>query len=471
MRQAILIVDDKQDMLKLLERIIKADLDVDVYTADSGNDALEVLMARPVSVVLADVKMPGMDGIELLRRIKKLNETIVVIMMTAYGTVESAVESLKLGAYDFVAKPFDEERLLHTIKLALERYSLIRKNLTLEQRLKEQEAVERFVGQSPPVQKLVDAVRLVAKTDVTVLITGETGTGKDLAAKTIHALSSRSDKPFVAVNCPAIPENILESELFGYKKGAFTGATQDREGLFQTAHGGTILLDEIGDISPVLQAKLLRVLQEKEMKPLGDTRTQKVDVRIIASTNQNLKEKIAADQFREDLYYRLNVVSIHTPSLKEIQTDIPLLANHFLAHFCSDFCVPQKRFSEEALRVLVARKWSGNVRELQNVIKRSVIFSTDTTILPEDFSCEAEALDALIPEDSGRGMCDHEYKDARKSILEKFNVQYITTLLRNCDGNVTVASKKAGLERQSLQHLARKYGIHAEEFRKGANKT
>jgi len=468
MRPSLLIVDDKHDMLKLLERIVRGELDVDVYSADNGKDALDIILRKPVSVVLADVRMPGMDGIELLRRIKKSNDSAIVMMMTAYGTIETAVESLKLGAYDFVTKPFDEERLLHTIKKALEHYALVRKNLDLEQRIKEKETIEQFVGQSAPMKRLAETIQLVAKTDVTVLITGETGTGKDLAAKTIHSLSSRADKPFVAVNCPAIPENILESELFGYKKGAFTGATHDREGLFQTAHGGTMLLDEIGDISPVLQAKLLRVLQEKEIKPLGDTRTHKVDVRVIASTNQNLKEKIASGQFREDLYYRLNVVSIHTPSLREISTDIPLIANHFLSFYCSEFGIVQKRFSEDALKILVSRRWHGNVRELQNEIRRAVIFSRGDTINPEDFSCES--LKAICPEDTMSIICNLEYKEARRSILEKFNVQYITHLLKDSEGNVSLAAKKACIERQSLQHLMKKYGIHAGDFKESANK-
>lgn len=469
MNQSILIVDDKHDMLRLLERLIQREMDIDVRTVDNGEDALRLVSENNVGVVLADIKMPKMDGIELLRQIKRLNGSIVVIMMTAYGTIENAVESLKLGAYDFITKPFDEERLLHTIKRAVEHYDLIQRNLDLERRIKEKETIGYFVGQSAPIRKLVETIKLVAKTDVTVLITGETGTGKDLAARMIHALSNRADKPFVAVNCPAIPENILESELFGYKKGAFTGATHDKKGLFEAADGGTIFLDEIGDISPVLQAKLLRVLQEGEIKPLGDARTYKIDVRVIAATNQNLKDKITSGHFREDLYYRLNVVSIHTPSLREIPEDIPLIANHFLSQYCSEFGVSQKRFSEDVLKMLVAKKWSGNIRELQNEVKRAVIFSKGDIITSEDFGYERPELPC--PEDIISTLCNLEYKDARKRILEKFNVGYITRLLMDSEGNVSLAAKKAGIERQSLQHLMRKYGVNAGAFRRCANKT
>jgi len=455
-------------MLRLLERLIKREMDIDVYSVDNGEDALKFISENNVGVVLADIKMPKMDGIELLRQIKRLNGSIVVIMMTAYGTIEIAVESLKLGAYDFITKPFDEERLLHSIKRAIEHYDLIQRNLDLERRIKERETIGYFVGQSAPIKKLVETIKLVAKTDVTVLITGETGTGKDLAARMLHALSNRADKPFVVVNCPAIPENILESELFGYKKGAFTGATHDKKGLFETADGGTIFLDEIGDISPVLQAKLLRVLQEGEIKPLGDTRTYKIDVRVIAATNQNLEDKIFSGQFREDLYYRLNVVSVYTPSLREIPEDIPLIANQFLSQYCSEFGVSPKRFSEDVLKMLVARKWSGNIRALQNEIKRAIIFSKGDIITPEDFKAERFELSCL--EDTISALCNLEYKEARKQILEKFNVEYISRLLRDSKGNISLAAKKAGIERQSLQHLMRKYRVNANDFRISANK-
>lgn len=465
---SLLIVDDMQDMVRFLGRIIMGELDVTVRTAGSGEEALQILGEDSIGVVLADMKMPRMDGMELLRRIKESDDSIVVIMMTAYGSIADAVESLKLGAYDYVTKPFDEERLIHVIRKALDHSALVRKNRDLEKRIKERETFDRFVGASAAIKNLVETIRLVAKTDVTVLITGETGTGKDLTAKMIHALSGRAGKPFVAVNCPAIPENILESELFGYRKGAFTGASRDREGLFQTAEEGTIVLDEIGDVSPALQAKLLRVLQEKEIKPLGDNRTYKVDVRILASTNQDLSGKIAEGRFREDLYYRLNVVSLRTPPLKEIPEDIPLIANHFLSLYCSELGMTRKRFSEEALRALAARQWSGNVRELQNEIKRAVIFSREDIIDADDIGGgppEPARPDGAFTPSRSLG-----YKEARKTLLIRFNMDYVTGLLKDCEGNVSLAAKRAGIERQSLQHLMRKYGINADEFRKGANK-
>jgi DNA-binding NtrC family response regulator len=270
------------------------------------------------------------------------------------------------------------------------------------------------------------------------------------------------------VNCPAIPENILESELFGYKKGAFTGATHDKKGLFEAANGGTIFLDEIGDLPHPLQAKLLRVLEQKELKPLGEAKTYKVDVRVIASTNQSLKEKIAVSQFREDLYHRLNVVSISAPSLKEMLEDIPLIANHYLSIYCSEFKTAAKRFSEDTLKMLISRRWSGNVRELQNEIRKAVIFSRGELITPQDFQYDPDSLP--YHEDTVPGHSEFTYKEARRSLLERFNVKYISGLLEECHGNVSLAAKKANLERQSLQHLMRKYGINSEEFRNSANK-
>ncbi len=467
MKQKILIVDDNQDMTRLLERMVENAMQLETFTAGSADAALQILKDNPVNCLLVDMKMPGMDGMDLLRHIRKKDVSLPVIIMTAYGAIETAVEAMKEGAYDFITKPFEEERLLHTVARALEHESLRRRNLDLEKRIREKEKETFFVGESPRMKKLIDTIKLVARTDVTVLITGETGTGKELAARMIHNLSSRTGKPFVAVNCPAIPENILESELFGYRKGAFTGANSDREGLFQAAQGGTLLLDEIGDISPSLQAKLLRVLQERELKPLGDTITRRIDVRVIAATNRDLAGNVAAGLFRSDLYYRLNVVSVNTPPLREIPEDVPLIAYHFLSLFCGELALDQKRLTEEAIQFLVSRQWKGNARELQNEIKRAVIFSKSEMLAPSDFGNIAEPI---VPRNVALGTDNLDYREARKKVLAEFNIEYISNLLRKTEGNVSLAAQAAGIERQSVQQIMRKYGIASAPFRKDEKK-
>ncbi|MDA8083359.1 MAG: sigma-54 dependent transcriptional regulator [Nitrospiraceae bacterium] len=468
MTQTILIVDDNRDMTRFLERLIRNELKLETFTADSAEAALLILEENIVHCVLADMKMPGMDGMELLQIIKKKDATLPVIIMTAYGAVETAVESMKEGAYDFITKPFEEERLLHTVRRALEHQHLLQRNTDLERRIREKEKETFFVGESPRMKELTDTIKLVARTEVTVLITGETGTGKELAARMIHSLSNRTGKPFVVVNCPAIPENILESELFGYRKGAFTGANSDREGLFQTAEGGTLFLDEIGDISSSLQAKLLRVLQERELKPLGDTTTRRVDVRVVAATNRDLEGNVAAGLFRSDLYYRLNVVSVQTPPLRDIPEDIPLIAYHFLSLFCGELGLEQRRLTEEAIQFLVSRQWKGNARELQNEIKRAVIFSKNNLLAPGDFGNSAELLTSPNGTLETDGL---DYREARKKVLAAFNIEYISSLLRRTEGNVSLAAQSAGIERQSLQHLMRKYGINSALFRKEEEKN
>lgn len=467
MNQTILIVDDNPDMIHFLERLIGSELHLKTCGADSAASALRIIDKDVIHCVLADMKMPGMGGIELLQNIRKKDAFLPVIIMTAYGAIESAVKAMKEGAYDFITKPFEEERLLHTVRRALEHKSLLQKNQDLERRIREKEKEAFFVGESPRMKELIDTLRLVARTDVTVLITGETGTGKELAARMIHKLSNRTGKPFVAVNCPAIPENILESELFGYRKGAFTGATSDREGLFQAAQEGTLFLDEIGDISIPLQAKLLRVLQERELKPLGDTTTHRIDVRVIAATNRDLEGNVAAGLFRSDLYYRLNVVSVHTPPLREIPEDIPLIAYHFLSLFCAEMGLDQKKLTEEAIQLLVSRPWKGNARELQNEIQRAVIFSRNVFLAPEDFGKSLQMIHCTEDNPEIYGL---DYREARKQTLTAFDKEYVTRLLRNTEGNVSLAAQTAGLERQSLQHIMRKYGIASEEFRKDAEK-
>jgi len=464
MMESILIVDDKPDMIALLRRIIRQKMDVQVLGAESGKRAIELIRGNGTDLVISDIRMPGMDGLSLMRHIKDIDPDIVVILLTAFGTIEMAVDALKVGAYDFLTKPIEKERLIHTIRKALELRRVTREKKKLEERLKHKGGGEPLIGNSEAMNRFMETVRMVARTDETVLITGETGTGKELAARVIHSLSRRAERKFVAVNCPAIPESILESELFGYKKGAFTSATADKKGLFESADGGTIFLDEIGDIPVSIQTKLLRVLQEREFKPLGDTESVKVDVRVIASTNQDLEKKISQGLFREDLYYRLNVITINMPSLRERVDDIPLLAEYFLIEYSVEFGKSIEGFSDDALSYLVSRKWKGNVRELQNVIKRAVIFEKGRIITRE--SLEDPVKGDYIARGMPGDVFSLDYRTARSRAIEYFTVNYIRSLLERTGGNISRAARRAGIERQSLQHLIRKYGINPLEFRK-----
>ena len=464
MKQTVLIVDDNPDVPRFLQRLIEGGLSAQTLGAGGADAALRILEKGDIHCVLTDLKMPKMGGMELLRTIRQRVASLPVIIMTAYGAVETAVESMKEGAYDFITKPFEEERLLHTVHRALQHQRLTQRNEDLETRIAEKEQETFFVGESPRMKELIETIKLVARTDITVLITGEIGTGKELAARMIHSLSSRSGKPFVAVDCPAILEGILERELFGYRKGAFTSAAADREGLFQAAEGGTLFLDEIGDISPSLQAKLLRALEEWQHKPLGDTTTRGVDMRVIAATNKDLERSVAAGLFRADLYYRLNVVPVRTPPLRDIPEDIPLIAIYFLSLFCRGLKLEQKRFRDDTIRLLATHQWKGNARELQNAIKRAVVFSKGVSLTPDDFDVSAPPVPNREEESETSGA---DYKKERKKVMTSFNVAFITGLLRRVNGNVTLAAAMAGLERQSLQHLMRRYGILSTMFKKG----
>jgi DNA-binding NtrC family response regulator len=462
MNQTVLIVDDNPDIPRFLQRLIEGELSVETRSADSAYAALRIL-EEGVHCVLSDMKMPGMGGMDLLRTIRQRDASLPVILMTAYGAIEMAVESMKEGAYDFITKPFEEEQLLHAVRRALEHRRLLQRNEDLDRKISRKEQETFFVGESPRMKELIETIKLMARTDITVLITGETGTGKELAARMIHSLSSRSGKPFVSVNCPAIPESILESELFGYRKGAFTGATADRAGLFQAAEGGTLFLDEISDVSSSLQAKLLRVLEERQLKPLGDSATRSLDVRVIAATNKDLERSVAEGLFRADLYYRLNVVPVRTPPLRDIAEDIPLIAFYFLSLFCRGLKLEQKRFRDDTMRLLVTHQWKGNARELQNAIKRAVVFSKGEFLAPEDFEISPPPVPGR---EEGSEAYGSDYKKERKRVMASFNVAYITGLLRRVEGNVTRAATMAGLERQSLQHLMRRYGILSTTFKK-----
>ncbi|MBW2606286.1 MAG: sigma-54-dependent Fis family transcriptional regulator [Deltaproteobacteria bacterium] len=463
MKRSILIVDDEIDMLQLLKRSLEPDLNCRVETAISGEQALRLLESKIFDLVLADIKMPGMDGMELLELIKRENSDITVLMMTGHGDIETAVEAMKSGAYDFITKPFDHDALVLRLEKALERSSLLMENIRLQKECRESDVFQKLVGKSSKMQRVYETIQMVSKTDLTVLITGESGTGKDLTAKAIHALSNRSSGPYVAVNCPTVPENILESELFGYKKGAFTHATQNKTGLFQAAHRGTIFLDEIGDISPTIQTKLLRVLQEKEIKPLGDTKTVEVDVRIISSTNRNLKEKIKNAEFREDFFYRLNVLPIELPPLREHREDIPLIANHLLEKHNRKLNKHVNKISTDLMEIFMQRTWEGNVREMENVIMQGILFSVNDEITPRDVGFKKKTQNSGF---TGRTFQDAAYKDAKEQVLKQFNADFIGNLLTMSKGNVTQAARLCGLERQALQQIMRRYGMKAEPFRK-----
>jgi len=457
----LLIVDDEPDMLNLLARTVSSELPCTVATATSVYQAQTFLEAESYDLVLLDIRMPGMDGMEFLGKLRHDRPDITVLMMTAYGTIDMAVEAIKMGAYDFLTKPFDLDKVVHLISKALERSRLIKQNKLLQRKLREREGFHEIVGVSPKIMKVLETIRLVANTDATVLITGESGTGKDLAARALHQTSDRCDHAFVAVNCPNLPEEILESELFGYRKGAFTHATKDKKGLFLEAEGGTIYLDEIGDISGTLQTKLLRVVQEKEIRPLGGTKSIRVNARIVASTNRNLREKIAQGLFREDLYYRLNVISLQMPPLRQKTEDILLLAQHFLQRCCRESGKESMRISPELADSLMKYPWPGNVRELENLIRRAVILSTGPEIRMEDVELERDTqAKCLVTEEVKR----LPYKEAKRLVLERFHSEYVADGLARSQGNVTQAARECGLERQALQQVMRRYGIKSKDF-------
>ncbi len=468
-RPLILIVDDDADMLDMLRLVLKKGCGSDIVTSQSGREALEILKGgRVPDVVLSDIKMPDMDGLALLKKIREQDNSISIVLMTGYGTIEMAVEALKNGAYDFLQKPFENDELIRSMHKGLERTTLLRANRSLEEQLRTLRLPEGFIGQSPALLAATDRIARIADTDATVLIRGESGTGKEMAARALHELSSRSDRRIIIVNCPALPEQVLESELFGYAKGAFTGAVKEKKGLFLEADGSTIVLDEIADIPISIQTKLLRVLQEKEIQPLGQNRTIKVDVRVVASTNQDLEAKITAGEFRADLYYRLNVVTITMPSLREMKEDIPLLVQYFFENFKKQYNKPSLVLSRDLLQQLYHHNWQGNVRELRNTIKRMVLLSGDDTVCFSD-------LEAFTPDTGQKDVCEERwdireyytdtYNEAKASLLEVFTSGYLSRLLTEHKGNVTRAAVAGGMERQALQRLMRKHDIVSTDYR------
>ena len=464
-RPIVLVVDDEPDMLSMLQLVLEKKCGCRACLAASGLEALDQLTGCLPAVVLTDIKMPDLDGLELLKKIKKLDATISVVVMTGYGTIQMAVQALKDGAYDFVEKPFDQGRIVRLVQNCLERTALLRTNRSLQSQLRQVAAPEGFIGQSPALIRTLDLISRVADTDATILVRGKSGTGKELAARALHTLSNRSERAMVTVNCPALPEPILESELFGYSKGAFTGAHKDKRGLFLEADGSTILLDEIADIPVPLQTKLLRVLQEKEIQPLGQNRKIKVDVRVIASTNQDLETKIRTGEFREDLFYRLNVITITMPTLDEMKDDVPLLIHHFLDQFITQYQRNNLTVSPEALQHLYQRHWPGNVRELRNTIKRLVLIATHGRIELTDLEQEGGVPPSTKVHGEVEELFARSYNDAKETVIRRFNEQYLKKLLASHNGNVTMAAQTCGLSRQALQRIMRSHHIISSDYK------
>lgn len=459
----LLIVDDEVDFGKGIARHVGSAFDnITVERAENGPQGLEKVNAFFPDVMLLDLHMPGMHGLEVLEEALRRTPDLTVIVLTAHGTVETAVQSLKAGAWDFLTKPVRREDLLRCVAKACERSRLLGENKRLTTLMAQSDLNRTLVGDTPVMRRLKEGIQVIASSSYTVLIRGESGTGKELVAKSIHALSDRRHKPLSSVNCPAIPEQLLESELFGHIKGAFTGATATRKGLFADSSGSTLVLDEIGDIPMSVQTKLLRALQEGEVRPVGSSHALKVDTRIIAATNQDLEQKIRAGAFREDLFYRLNVLPLRIPPLRERREDIPLLAGLFLSQTCREINVAEKSFSTSAISVLCRRDWPGNVRELQNVVRRTALFCSGPIVEPVHLGFDGVSDDAWNPPAAEAA----SYKEAKGKLVDSFTRQYVTDLLRKNGGNVSEAARLSGLERVSLQKILKRLGIDPATFRR-----
>ncbi|RTZ91752.1 MAG: sigma-54-dependent Fis family transcriptional regulator [Deltaproteobacteria bacterium] len=451
-QKRILVVDDEENLRHMMKIILSRE-GYQVYEAADGENALSMIRSTPMDLILCDVRMPRMDGMTLLETIAPKNYRPIVIMMSAYGTIETAVTAMKMGAYDYVSKPFQSDEVLLTIKKAFEHQSLKDENEQLRKQLTEtRSGVDLMIGDSPPMRRLRALIERVSQYDSTVLITGESGTGKELAAREIHLRSPRRDNSFVPINCAALPESLLESELFGFKKGAFTDARADKKGLLEEANGGTLFLDEIGDLPISIQVKLLRFLQDGKIRRLGETTEREVNVRIITATNQDLKKAVDEKRFRNDLFFRLNVIQIHLPPLRERREDIPSLVDHFARRFSKKYEKPAIRIEPEVYDLFMSYPWKGNIRELENVVERVILLSEGETLsaanLPED----------LFPAENrwGEFMKDAATLREAKRKLEREMIQQ--ALLRT-GGDKRKASESLGITLRALQYKIKEYQI------------
>jgi len=453
-----LVIDDEKPIQRVLATVLRK-MGHMTLTASSAAEGLAILEEGNIDVVLSDIQMPGMTGLDLLPQIKQGHSEVEVIIMTGYATVERAVDALKNGAYDFLTKPFEDLEILERVlEKALDRKRLVERTKQLESQLEIRDKYEDIVGSSSAMRTVYDMIESVSYSDANVLIQGESGTGKELVAKAIHYRSPRAGNPFIVINCSALTETLLESELFGHVKGAFTGATATKRGLFEAAHTGTIFLDEIGDITPMMQVKLLRVLQEGEVKRVGSSEVLRVDVRTIAATNRDLKKAMDEALFREDLFYRLNVINIGLPPLRERVEDIPLLAHHFLRKYSERLNKNITGFAEDVMETFQSYRWIGNVRELENVLERSVVLARGDMItadlLPGNLTATDFARNASVSTYS-----DLEFQKAKRLAVNLFERKYVQTVLARCDGNVSEASRHAGMDRSNFRRIIKKHDI------------
>ncbi len=460
-RARILIVDDKESMLKMLSQLLGEDYGVRTFSSAQG--ALKALRREPADLVLTDIRMPGTDGMDLLRTIKEESPATEVILMTAFATVQQAVEAVKAGAYNYLTKPFEPDELRIAIEKALERKQLREEARILKEQVQQRYGFPSIVGESEAMQRTFELARKAAESDSTVLLTGESGTGKELFARAVHYASDRHARRFVAINCGAMPKELIESELFGHVKGAFSGASKNKRGLFMEADGGTLFLDEISELDADLQVKINRAIQEREIRPVGDTEDVAVDVRIIASSNRDLQEEMKRGRFREDLYYRLNVFPIRLPPLRERTGDVPLLVDHFLRQFLGEEA-EQYELTPAAMEMLMNYRWPGNVRELENAIERAVVLAEGKRITPALFPFIETA--EQNPPTEVAALLDRPYREAMDELTATCQRQYLVGVLKKYDGNVTRAAEHAGIERESFHRLMRKCDIERDEIKR-----
>lgn len=450
----ILVVDDDRGILHTCRKILNY-AGYEVTIAPDGNEALSLLKSSHYDLLLVDLKMPGLSGLETLTLARKIDPTLMIVMFTAYATIQTAVDAVKRGAFDYLAKPFTGDQLCLVVDQSLQQKQLLQESLAMREQLATDLGFDKILGTSEAMLKLFVTLQKVVRTNTNILVQGETGTGKDLVARTIHAHSFRHEKPFLAVDCAALPENLLESEMFGHEKGAFTGADRMKRGQVELAHTGTLFLDEIGELSLPLQAKLLRTLQEREFRRLGSERPIMVDIRVISATSRDLRNEVEAKKFRQELYYRLNTVTINLPPLRDREGDILILANHFLGQYCHEYELDLLELSPEVRNILTTYGWPGNVRELQNVIQHTALM-TDNKIIK---ICD-------LPEYLHRAPCEKlSFQEMRDREVESVEKPLLEDVLRRHRGNISHAAAEVKLSRKSVYRLARKFDIDLEQYR------